>query len=94
MVDELGYTPYAALESGTLKVAEYFGTTKDTGTVAVGKRADLILVDEPTSALDSSLGEQVMETLRRHKGLRGAEAFLDQPPQPEGFEAFLSRVEV
>jgi len=45
MVDELGYTPYAALESGTLKVAQYFGTTADTGTVAPGKRADLILLN-------------------------------------------------
>ena len=43
MVDELGYTPYEALESGTLKVAQYFGTT-DTGTIAQGKRADLILL--------------------------------------------------
>jgi hypothetical protein len=45
MVDVLGYTPYAALESGTLKVAQYFGTTGDTGTVAPGKRADLILLN-------------------------------------------------
>ena len=45
MIDELGYTPYAALESGTVKVAQYFGTTNDTGTVAVGKRADLILLN-------------------------------------------------
>jgi hypothetical protein len=45
MVDELGYTTYQALESGTLKVAEYFGATGETGTVAPGKRADLILLD-------------------------------------------------
>jgi Amidohydrolase family len=45
MVDELGYTPYEALESGTLKVAQYFGTTAGTGTVAEGKRADLILLN-------------------------------------------------
>ena len=44
MVDELGYSPYEALESGTLKVAQYFGTT-DTGTIAQGKRADLILLN-------------------------------------------------
>ena len=44
MVDELGYSPYEALESGTLKVAQYFGTA-DTGTVAQGKRADLILLN-------------------------------------------------
>jgi imidazolonepropionase-like amidohydrolase len=45
MVDELGYTPYQALESGTLKVAEYFGTTAETGTVGQGRRADLILLN-------------------------------------------------
>lgn len=45
MVDELGFTPYQALESGTLKVAQYFGTTNETGTVAQGKRADLILLN-------------------------------------------------
>ena len=44
MVDELGYTPYEALESGTLKVAQYFGTA-DTGMIAQGKRADLILLN-------------------------------------------------
>jgi hypothetical protein len=45
MVDELGYSPYEALESGTLKVAEYFGTIDDGGTIAQGKRADLILLN-------------------------------------------------
>lgn len=45
MVGQLGYTPYEALASGTLKVAEYFGTTAETGTVAEGKRADLILLN-------------------------------------------------
>ena len=45
MVDDLGYTPYQALESGTLRVAEYFGTTAETGTIAQGKRADLILLN-------------------------------------------------
>ena len=45
MVEEIGYTPYEALESGTLKVAEYFGTTAETGTVAKGKRADLVVLD-------------------------------------------------
>ena len=44
MVDELGYTPYEALASGTLKVAEYFGTTNETGTIAPGKRGDLVLL--------------------------------------------------
>jgi imidazolonepropionase-like amidohydrolase len=42
---ELGLTPYQAIETGTLKVAQYFGTVAETGTVAAGKRADLILLN-------------------------------------------------
>ena len=45
MVDELGYSPYEAIESGTRKVAEYFGTPAETGTIAQGKRADMILLE-------------------------------------------------
>jgi imidazolonepropionase-like amidohydrolase len=40
-----GLTPYQALAAGTSRVAEYFGTTDRTGTVAVGKQADLILLE-------------------------------------------------
>lgn len=41
---EAGLTPYEALLTGTRNVAAYFGTLDSTGTVAVGKRADLILL--------------------------------------------------
>ena len=44
MVDA-GMTPYEVLASGTSRVAEYFGTEADDGTITVGKRADLILVN-------------------------------------------------
>lgn len=40
-----GLTPYEALATGTVNVARYYGTTDSTGTVAVGKRADLVLLD-------------------------------------------------
>jgi imidazolonepropionase-like amidohydrolase len=40
-----GMKPYDVLRSGTRNVAEYFGTLKETGTVEVGTRADLILLD-------------------------------------------------
>jgi imidazolonepropionase-like amidohydrolase len=40
-----GFTPFQALQSGTLNPARYFGTTSSTGTVATGKRADLVLLD-------------------------------------------------
>ena len=42
---ELGMTPYEVLEIGTRKPAEYFGATDDFGTVAVGRRADLMLLN-------------------------------------------------
>jgi len=44
MVDE-GFTPFEAIETGTINVARYFGTTAETGTIATGKRADLILLN-------------------------------------------------
>lgn len=40
-----GLTPYEALVTGTRNVAVYFGTEQETGTVAAGKRADLVLLD-------------------------------------------------
>jgi imidazolonepropionase-like amidohydrolase len=40
-----GLTPYQVLRSGTRNVAEYFGTLDRTGTVAVGRQADLILLE-------------------------------------------------
>lgn len=41
---ELGVRPYSALENATRKPAEYFGATDEFGTVAVGRRADLVLL--------------------------------------------------
>ena len=40
-----GLTPYQALETGTRNVAVFFGTLPKTGTIAIGKRADLVLLD-------------------------------------------------
>jgi imidazolonepropionase-like amidohydrolase len=40
-----GLTPYEALETGTRNVATFFGTLRTTGTIEVGKQADLILLD-------------------------------------------------
>ena len=42
---DVGLTPYDVLESGTRMVAEYFDAADDFGTVAVGRRADLLLLD-------------------------------------------------
>jgi imidazolonepropionase-like amidohydrolase len=40
-----GFTPFQALQSGTVNPARYFGTSSATGTVASGMRADLLLLD-------------------------------------------------
>jgi imidazolonepropionase-like amidohydrolase len=45
MMVEAGMTPYEVLASGTRNVAQHFGTVAETGTVEVGKRADLLLLD-------------------------------------------------
>ncbi len=44
MVDA-GLTPYQALEIGTTNVARFLGAQDESGTIAVGKRADLVLLD-------------------------------------------------
>ncbi len=43
---DAGMTPYDVLEIGTRRPAEYFDATDEFGTVAVGRRADLILLTE------------------------------------------------
>jgi imidazolonepropionase-like amidohydrolase len=40
-----GLTPAQVIEAGTIAPARYFGLEREAGTVAVGKRADLILVE-------------------------------------------------
>jgi imidazolonepropionase-like amidohydrolase len=40
-----GLTPYQALRTGTVNVARFFGNEKEAGTIAAGKRADLVLLD-------------------------------------------------
>ena len=40
-----GLTPYQALQTGTSNVARYFRAENEFGTVATGRRADLILLD-------------------------------------------------
>ncbi|HZW59802.1 MAG TPA: amidohydrolase family protein [Woeseiaceae bacterium] len=41
-----GLTPYEALQTGTIAAARWFGVSGEAGTVAVGKRADLVLLDD------------------------------------------------
>lgn len=40
-----GMSPFEVLASGSINVARHFGTDAETGTIAVGKRADLLLLN-------------------------------------------------
>jgi imidazolonepropionase-like amidohydrolase len=42
---EAGMTPLQVLHSGTVAVARHLGVAGEAGTIAIGKRADLILLD-------------------------------------------------
>ncbi|MGE0439971.1 MAG: amidohydrolase family protein [Gemmatimonadales bacterium] len=61
---DAGLTPYQALESGTRNVATFLGTERETGTVAVGKRADLILLDGNPLTDIANVGRQAGVMLR------------------------------
>lgn len=51
---EAGMTPFQVLQSGTVNVAKFFGIEDEAGTVAEGKRADLLLLDaNPLSDIGS-----------------------------------------
>ena len=55
---EAGMTPYDVIKSGTASVGHHFKSKGDFGTVAVGKRADLILVDANPLQDVSNIGRQ------------------------------------
>lgn len=50
-----GLTPFQALQSGSVNVAKFFGTEAKTGTIATGKRADMVLIEgNPLSDITST----------------------------------------
>jgi len=55
---ELGMTPYHVLEAGTRRVAEYFDSVDDFGSVAVGQRADFLLLTADPIADVANVGER------------------------------------
>jgi imidazolonepropionase-like amidohydrolase len=53
---DAGLTPFQALTTGTKNVGTYFKTESTTGTIAAGKRADLVLLDaNPLQNIDNSM---------------------------------------
>lgn len=58
-----GMTPYEVLRSGTVNVASFFGIEDEAGTVAAGRRADLLLLDanplEDITAIERNAGVMI-----------------------------------
>ena len=46
LLQEAGFHPLEVLESATIKGAELLGIDADTGSIQIGKKADLVIVDE------------------------------------------------
>ena len=49
MVIESGVDPITAIQMSTINIAEYYGVTGSVGSLAPGRRADLVIVDDPLS---------------------------------------------
>jgi imidazolonepropionase-like amidohydrolase len=67
-----GLTPFQALQTGTVNVARYFGTESTTGTIAVGGRADLILLDA-NPLEDISNSQKIAGVMLGGKWMAGAD---------------------
>ncbi|HEX6308682.1 MAG TPA: amidohydrolase family protein [Longimicrobiales bacterium] len=51
---EAGMTPFEVLQTGTVNIARFYGEEDEAGTVAVGRRADLVLLDaNPLDEIDN-----------------------------------------
>ena len=63
LLRQSGLRPFEAIQTATVKPARFLGKEKEFGTIAVGKRADLILLDrnplEDVAAFNQPLGVMV-----------------------------------
>jgi len=63
LLEDAGLTPYRVLRTATVQPGKFLGVEDDVGTIAVGKRADLVLVEEnpleELSTLRSPIGVMV-----------------------------------
>ncbi len=76
---EAGLTPFQALRRGTAGVAEFLGAQDQAGTIAVGKRADLLLVR------DNPLGD--VGNLKRRVGVMAGGRWMSEEWLQERLEA-------
>jgi len=67
-----GLTPFEALQAATSRAAEFLGEAGDRGVIAVGQKADLVLLDaDPLSAIANT--RRIAGVMVRGRGLSRAE---------------------
>jgi imidazolonepropionase-like amidohydrolase len=79
---EAGLTPFEALQAATSNAARFLGTTADTGTVAPGKVADLVL-------LDANPLDDVDNVFRQDGVMLRAAAGFPRPNYKQNFQEWL-----
>lgn len=67
-----GLTPYQALRTGTVNVANYFGTSNGSGTIEAGKVADLVLL-EANPLADITSTQQIAGVMLRGRWIPASE---------------------
>jgi tetratricopeptide (TPR) repeat protein len=85
---EAGFSPFEALQTATSNAAEFLKTSSDLGSVAVGKRADLILLNSnPLTSVDNAaLLAGVMVRGRWYPGAKLRRVLAALPAAYEGEE--------
>lgn len=69
LLQEAGFHPLEVIKAATLDGAELLGIDQDTGTVEIGKKADLVILDENPLANFKVLYGTGHERLNREKGI-------------------------
>lgn len=83
-----GLKPADALRAATIRPAEFLGLEKDSGSVAVRKRADLVLLDEnPLEQISNTRRIRAVILGRRLFQRADLDALLDTSPTPSGENA-------
>jgi hypothetical protein len=82
LVSDVGLTPMEALVSATRFPAEYFGLEREQGTIAPGKRADLVLLSANPLA-DIRNTRRIDAVIARGVLARGGDSALAGPPSAQ-----------
>ncbi len=82
LLEEAGLTPMEVIQAGTSQAAELLGVSQDRGTIAPGKRADLVILEE-----DPLLGIDAVWTVQwtlKDGVAKTPQEWMNPGPKPDG----------